>query len=110
METKKPSELLECAANLIEEKGLARGVYLSVSGACCTYGAMGLCEEGYAGWLPYSDEVLRTYYLPLLPKSVLTLSNRVNKVMEYNDRPNTKKSTIVNKLRKAAKIARKAGE
>lgn len=109
MSDKKASEVLDCAADLIEEKGLAKGTYWSaVTGAYCTYGAVGLCDEGVAGFSPRGNAILRTYFRPLIPPSFQARSGDI--IMAYNDAKRTTARTIVAKLRKAAKIAREAGD
>jgi len=85
-------EILECAADLIEKRGLARRTFFdSRKGSFCTVGAMRQCAHGdvFGG--------------PCWEAEKFLFDQLGVSVVKWNDNPNRRKSTIVRALRRFAK-------
>lgn len=104
-EYKKASEILECAAKLLETAGWTQGEYFD-EGKYCVVGALRQCEFGtpFYAHQSWTMNTARRYLAATLPASA------GNDITAYNDKRGQKKTTIINKLRKAAANARKAGD
>lgn len=86
-----PADVLNRAADLIEEKGLAKRVFAAADGSHCAWGAM--LEAGYAlGEL--SLEAAETLMLAVVPRG--------ESIPFWNDRPERTQAQVVAKLREAA--------
>lgn len=90
------AEILENAADLIEQYGLARGDLFDSRKRLCTWGALHVASHGE---VMVADRVAG-YLIPLLPESA------GGRISSWNDK--ARKSAVVAKLRKAAKLAREA--
>lgn len=88
-----PADILDCAADLIAERGLARGKYYDASnGTYCALGAIHQCASGS----PWS------YTTPQVQVVKNLLYPRVGSITSWNDNPRRPKSTIVRTLRRVA--------
>ena len=110
---KKPSEVLECAAELLSDpnhwtRGTFHGQeYNSATGRCetsyCMLGAVFQCANGN----PYNHHGAERATKLL---SLVLPQQAQGSVPLYNDNPRTTHSAMLKTLRKAAKLAREQGE
>lgn len=111
----KVSDLLECAADTIETRGLAKGVYLNHNtGACCTIGAIRYCmygnpERTQSFGLDHVMEQQATEMLVNIIAKGRFVENQYGTITRWNDNKNQRKGKVVAALRRAANLSRGAG-
>lgn len=106
---KKPSDIISCAADLIEERGRAFGAYQD-GPKYCMAGAVKICCTG--NWTDSSPPPVRSSLTALNAE----ICNRVkvpagfSPIPYYNDNRRRRDSTIVRLMRKVAAQLREKGE
>lgn len=102
----KTSEILQAAADLIKEKGHAKGVYRLEDGRCCIVGAIYYAAAGPDGLkvLPMPDGALASvdYVMEALGMKGIPLTT-------WNDAPTTTPEMVIAALEGGAALAASRG-
>lgn len=97
---KKDSEVLECAAKLLEEKGWIQHSYRDDNNQHCVVGAVAVCKESFmanGSILGYpASNILRANEFPVINGSCSA----------WNDDPSRTKEEVIAALLSAAEVAR----
>lgn len=112
----KPSDVLEHAANLIDEWGWARKNFVGINGAMCHLGAIraatGWHVHGFkkGGWRIVDHDLSRAVErLTLAAQEYDMQALGVTSITRWNDEVCKSKAEAVAKLREAAALARSEG-
>lgn len=96
------SELLEKAADLIEEGGLCKGTYFKNNGEHCTLGALRRIASGNDGMMAFAPGYAEA--VAALQKEIFgrVMDGRLA-LAEWNDLPGRTANDVAQTMRKAAK-------